>query len=51
MIIGNGEINGEYYNWRYHYPKFDGTQHGVKVPSQQLNDVLMEQFKDKLKDR
>lgn len=20
MIIGNGEINGEYYNWRYHYP-------------------------------
>lgn len=50
MIIGNGEITGEYYNWRYHYPKFDRTQHGVKVPSQELSDALVEAFKGKLSD-
>lgn len=39
----------EYDNWRYHYPKFDTTQHWVKVPSQELSDTLVETFKDKLK--
>ena len=40
----------EYDNWRYHYPKFDTTQHWAKVPSQELSDTLVESFKDKLKD-
>lgn len=36
----------EYDNWRYHYPKFDTTQHWAKVPSQELSDALVEAFKD-----
>ena len=45
------EISREDYdNWRYHYPKFDTTQIWAQVPSQELSDALVEQFKDKLKD-
>ena len=40
----------EYDKWRYNYPKFDDSQMWVKVPSQELSDSLVEQFKDKLKD-
>jgi len=44
------EIDREQYDqWRYHYPKFDTTQRWVKVPSQELSDALVEQFKDQLK--
>lgn len=44
------EIDREQYNqWRYHYPKHDTTQLWAKVPSQELSDALVEQFKDQLK--
>ena len=49
--LSSEEISREEYdNWRYHYPKFDTTQIWAKVPSQELSDTLVEQFKDKLKD-
>ena len=44
------EISREDYDqWRYNYPKFDTTQHWAKVPSKELSDTLVEQFKDELK--
>ncbi len=44
------EISREDYDqWRYNYPKFDTTQHWAKVPSKELSDTLIEQFKDELK--
>lgn len=44
------EIDREQYDqWRYHYPKYDTTQFWTKVPSQELSDALLEQFKDQLK--
>ncbi|GFI26448.1 hypothetical protein IMSAGC012_01569 [Lachnospiraceae bacterium] len=44
------EISREDYDqWRYNYPKFDTTQHWAKVPSKELSDTLIKQFKDKLK--
>lgn len=47
----SGEITKEEYDqWRYNYPKYDTTQNWVKLPSQELSDVLVEQFKDRLKD-
>lgn len=49
--LRNGEINREDYDkWRYNYPKYDETSGYVKVPSQQLSDVMLEAFKDRLKD-
>ena len=49
--LRNGEINREDYDkWRYNYPKYDETSGYVKVPSQQLSDVMLETFKDRLKD-
>ena len=48
----SGEINREDYDkWRYNYPKYDEASGYVKVPSQQLSDVMVEAFKDRLKDR
>ena len=38
----------EYDRWRYFYPKFDTSQQWVKIPSQALNDALIETFKNKL---
>lgn len=44
------EIDKEQYDqWRYHYPKYDATQLWAKLPSQELSDALVEQFKDQLK--
>lgn len=44
------EIDREQYDqWRYHYPKYDTTQLWAKVPSQELSDAFVEQFKDQLK--
>ena len=46
----NGKINREDYDkWRYKYPKYDETSGYVKTPSKQLNDALVEAFKDRLK--
>ncbi len=48
--LRNGEINQEDYDkWRYNYPKYDETSGYVKVPSQQLSDVMLEAFRDRLK--
>ena len=38
----------EYDSWRYRYPKFDTTRRWVKVPSQELSDMLVKDFKDKI---
>ena len=44
-----GEITKEDYDrWRYNYPKYDTTQRWGKVPSQELNDFLIEALKDNL---
>ena len=49
--LKNGEITREEYDkWRYCFPKYDTTQIWAKVPSQELSDALVEEFKDKLKD-
>ena len=48
--LDTGEIDKDTYDqWRYHYPKFDTTGGWVKVPSGELNDAMVEAFKDKLK--
>ena len=33
-----------YDRWRYRYPEFDNTQRWVKVPSQELSDMLVDAF-------
>ena len=38
-----------YDRWRYRYPEFDNTQRWVKVPSQELSDMLVEALKDEIK--
>ena len=44
--LNAGEIDKEEYDkWRYNYPKFDTTKRWVKIPSQELSDALVEQFK------
>ena len=49
--LRNGEINREDYDkWRYNYPKYDEASGYAKVPSQQLSDVMLKAFKDRLKD-
>lgn len=46
----SGEIIKEQYEqWRYRYPEFDTTQRLAKVPSQELSDALVEQFKNRQK--
>lgn len=40
-----GEITQEEYDrWRYRYPEFDTTQRWAKVPSQELSDMLVDEF-------
>ena len=48
-MLKAGEITQEDYDrWRYCYPEFDTMQHWAKVPSQELSDMLAEEFnKDK----
>ena len=42
-----GEISKEDYDkWRYHYPEFDKSQTYVKMPSQELSDMLVDIFTD-----
>ena len=46
----NGEITKEQYDsWRYTFPEQDTTQKWAKVPSKEVNDTMVEAFKDKLK--
>lgn len=45
----NGDISREDYDkWRYNYPKYDETSGYVKVPSQELSNILVEALKKKL---
>ncbi|NLA73577.1 MAG: helix-turn-helix transcriptional regulator [Clostridiales bacterium] len=47
----NGETTKDQYDkWRYNYPKFDDTQDFVKIQSKELSDVMVDAFKNKLKD-
>lgn len=42
----NGDINRyEYDKWRYNYPKYDKASSFVKVPSQNLSDMLVNTLK------
>ena len=44
------EIDKDTYDqWRYHYPKFDTAGGWVKAPSEELHDILLDTFKDRLK--
>ena len=45
-----GEITKEEYDeWRYNYPKYDTDSEYVKLPSDDLNNAMLEAFEDKLK--
>ena len=47
--LRNGDISREDYDkWRYNYPKYDETSGYVKVPSQELSNILVEALKNKL---
>ena len=44
-----GDISREDYDkWRYNYPKYDESSGYVKVPSQELSNILVEALKNKL---
>lgn len=44
-----GEISrDEYDKWRYYYPQYDDTQITAKVPSQELNDAMVNALKSRL---
>ena len=46
-MLEAGEISKEDYDkWRYHYPEFDKSQTYVKMPSQELSDMLVDIFSD-----
>lgn len=48
--LRNGEISKDQYDrWRYTFPAEDTTQRWVKVPSQELSDMLVKAFKKDLK--
>ena len=50
--LETGEISREEYDrWRHYFPKFDTSQHWVRVPSKQLSDALTAAFLDRLKDK
>ena len=45
--LDSGEITKEEYDrWRYHYPEFDNEQRWVKIPSQDLMDILLDGLTD-----
>lgn len=44
--LEKGEIfQEEYDEWRYKYPELDTAQRWAKVPSEELNDMLMQELK------
>lgn len=48
--LDHGEITKEEYDqWRYNYPKFDTSQHWAHLPSQELSDMLVEEFEKESK--
>ena len=48
--LDHGEITKEEYDqWRYNYPKFDTSQHWVHLPSQELSDMLVQEFEKESK--
>ena len=48
--LERGEITKEEYDqWRYNYPKFDTSKHWVHLPSQELSDMLVEEFEKESK--
>ena len=48
--LENGEISkDEYDEWRYTYPALDTSGHYVKVPSQELSDLLIKELDKKSK--
>ena len=48
-MLKAGEISQqEYDHWRYRYPEFDTTQRWVKVPSQELSNMLLDAFSNDL---
>ena len=50
-MLKAGEITQEEYDrWRYRYPEFDNAQRWVKVPSQELSDMLIEELKEHTQD-
>lgn len=50
--LERGEITKEEYDqWRYNYPKFDTSQHWVHLPSQELSDILVQEFEKKNKQK
>ena len=47
VMLNAGKISKEDYDkWRYHYPEFDKTRTYVKMPSQELSDILVDIFSD-----
>jgi len=47
-----GEITKEEYDeWRYNYPKYDTDSEYVTLPSDDLNNAMLEAFEDKLKNQ
>ncbi|MCL2603386.1 MAG: helix-turn-helix domain-containing protein [Defluviitaleaceae bacterium] len=45
--LKNGEITEDEYNqWRYKYPEFDTVQRRAKIPSQELNDFIVENLNE-----
>lgn len=45
-----GKITKEEYDqWRYNYPKFNTSQHWAHLPSQELSDMLVKEFKKESK--
>lgn len=50
--LERGEITKEEYDqWRYNYPKFDTSQHWVHLPSQELSDILVQEFEKENKQK
>ena len=49
--LSAGEISKDDYDcWRYYYPKYDTTQFWAKVPSQEMDDAMVNAFKNRSKD-
>lgn len=50
--LDHGEITKEEYDqWRYNYPKFDTSQHWGHLPSQELSDMLVQEFEKESKQK
>jgi transcriptional regulator with XRE-family HTH domain len=47
--LENGEITKEQYDeWRYKYPELDTSKHWARIPSGELSDSLLEEFKKEM---